>query len=211
MLVSIRFNLSEVMNLSMHILFSDNDIVVCIKPVGLDSEHDVPKCLCEALGGTVFPVHRLDKQVSGVMVYARTKSAAAYLSKVIQSGEMVKEYVAWVHGITPDAGELTDLLWKDNAKNKVYVVKRKRGGVKEAKLSFETIRRGEMQSFVRVRLYTGRSHQKRVQFASRGYPLVGDHKYGDKSHWTEPKLYSCAISFPYKGQVHTFTSMPDWA
>ena len=193
------------------ILYEDAHKVFCVKPGGVTSEEQMTVMLKEQLGCDIYVLHRLDNPVSGVMVYARTKSAAAYLSKVIQSGEMVKEYVAWVHGITPDAGEWTDLLWKDNAKNKVYVVKRKRGGVKEAKLSFETIRRGEMHSFVRVRLYTGRSHQIRVQFASRGYPLVGDHKYGDKSHWTEPKLYSCAISFPYKGQVHTFTSMPDWA
>lgn len=195
----------------MNILFSNNEIIVCIKPVGLDSEHDMPNCLCEQLGGVILPVHRLDKNVSGVMVYARTKSAAAYLSKVIQSGEMVKEYVAWVRGITPDEGVWADLLWKDNTKNKVYVVTRKRGGVKEAKLSFCTIRRTEEQSLVRIRLYTGRSHQIRVQFASRGYPLMGDHKYGDKSPFTEPRLYSCAISFPYKGQIHSFASMPDWA
>ena len=103
----------------MEILFSDKDIVVCVKCVGFDSETEVPKALAEQLGGEIFPLHRLDKNVGGVMVYARTKAAAAALSKVIQEGQMVKEYVAKVHGNPPPEGILTDLLFKDSRKNKV--------------------------------------------------------------------------------------------
>ena len=189
----------------MDILYSDKDIVVCIKPVGMDSEHEVP----QALGGTVFTVHRLDKNVGGVMVYARTKQAAAALSRAIQEGTMVKEYVALVHGTPPESGDWQDLLWKDSAKNKVFVVKRQRRGVKKARLEFTRLRAGDT-SLVHVRLHTGRSHQIRVQFASRGYPLVGDRKYGGRDNAPAPLLYSCRLTFPYKGKVQTFEAFPDW-
>ena len=108
----------------MDILYSDREIVVCIKPVGMDSEAEFPAALKEALGGEIFPIHRLDKNVGGVMVYARTKGAAASLSKSVQEGTMVKEYRAMVHGTPPEQGDWTDLLWKDSSKNKVFVVKR---------------------------------------------------------------------------------------
>ena len=191
----------------MEILYSDRDLAVCIKPVGLDSELEVPKALKEQLGGEVFPLHRLDKNVGGVMVYARTKAAAASLSKAIQNGEMVKEYVAMVHGTPEDSGILTDLLFKDSRKNKVFVVKKPRAGVKEAKLQYRHLGGG----LVHVKLFTGRSHQIRVQFASRGFPLVGDHKYGSRADATAPMLFSCRISFPYKGKAHRYCALPDWA
>ena len=194
----------------MKILYSDKDIAVCVKPVGLDSESDLPKALSEALGGEMFTLHRLDKNVGGVMVYARTKKAAAELSRYIQDGSMVKEYRALVHGVPPENGDWTDLLFKDSSKNKVFVVKRERKGVKKARLTYQLLRDGE-QSLVRVRLYTGRSHQIRVQFASRGFPLVGDHKYGSRDEATAPMLYSCCLTFPYHGKEQTFESLPPWA
>ena len=194
----------------MDILYSDRDIAVCIKPVGLDSEKEVPAALTEALGGESFPVHRLDKNVGGVMVYARTRQAAAALSKTIQEGGMVKEYVALVNGTPPESGDWTDLLWKDNKKNKVYVVKRMRQGVKEARLEYKRLSEGQI-SLVHVRLHTGRSHQIRVQFASRGFPLVGDHKYGARDASPVPMLYSCRITFPWQGETKVFESLPDWA
>ncbi len=193
----------------MEILHLDPDFAVCIKPVGLDSESGVPEQLKQQLGGEVFTLHRLDKNVGGVMVYARTKQAAAALSKAIAQVEMVKEYVALVHGTPPDEGDWTDLLFKDSRKNKVFVVKRERAGVKTARLTYRVVRAGE-QSLVRIRLYTGRSHQIRVQFASRNYPLVGDHKYGSRDTAKEPMLYSCALTFPYKGQEYFFEAYPDW-
>lgn len=194
----------------MDILYSDNSLAVCVKPVGLDAEHDVPAALLEALGGEIFPVHRLDKNVGGVMVYARTGSAAAALSKAIQDGAMVKEYFALAHGTPPERGDWDDLLWKDSRKNKVYVVKRMRGGVKKARLEFTRLTAGET-SLVRVRLHTGRSHQIRVQFASRGFPLVGDHKYGARDDAPAPMLFSCRISFPWNGKTAAFEATPDWA
>lgn len=194
----------------MNILYQDHSIAVCVKPVGLDSESELPAALKELLGGEIFPIHRLDKNVGGVMVYARTKAAAAALSKAVQEGTVVKEYVAMVHGTPPEAGDWTDLLFKDSSKNKVFAVKRERRGVKKARLEFTRLTDGE-QSLVRIRLYTGRSHQIRVQFSSRGYPLVGDHKYGSKDAATAPMLYACRITFPHKGETLSFESLPDWA
>lgn len=194
----------------MDILHSDENIIVIIKPVGLDSEHDVPAVLQSEVGGEVFTLHRLDKNVGGVMVYARNKKTAAVLSKAIQEGRMVKEYLAKVHGTPEESGVLEDLLFKDSRKNKVFVVKRQRAGVKKAKLEYKRLSEGE-ESLVHIRLYTGRSHQIRVQFSSRGFPLVGDHKYGSKSSEKEPKLFSYRITFPYKGEDVSFEATPDWA
>ena len=193
----------------MEIMFSDKDYAICLKPLGLDSEHEVPAALTEALGGKVFPIHRLDKNVGGVMIYARTKFAAAALSKAVQEGALVKEYVAQVHGTPPETGDWSDLLWKDSSKNKVFVVKRERKGVKKARLEYRCLSQGET-SLVRVRLHTGRSHQIRVQFASRGFPLIGDHKYGARDHATAPMLFSCCLTFPWKGQLQRFEYLPDW-
>ena len=194
----------------MDILYSDKHIAVIVKPVGMDSEHDVPAVLNEQPGGEVFPIHRLDKNVGGVMVYARTKQAAAALSRAVQEGTMVKEYVAMVHGNPPESGDWTDLLFKDSSKNKVFVVKKERKGVKKARLEFQTLSAGE-DSLVRIRLHTGRSHQIRVQFSSRGFPLVGDHKYGARDGKKEPMLFSCCITFPWQGETKRFEVLPDWA
>ena len=194
----------------MDILYSDRDLAVCIKPVGLDSEAEVPAELKKALGGEIFPIHRLDKNVGGVMVFARTKQAAAALSKAVQEGQMVKEYLAMVHGTPPETGDWEDFLFKDSRKNKVFAVKKERKGVKYARLEFNRLTAGEM-SLVHVRLHTGRSHQIRVQFSSRGFPLVGDHKYGSRDERIEPMLFSCRITFPWKGETKIFEAKPDWA
>ena len=194
----------------MDFIYTDKDIAVCVKPVGMDSEHELPEAIVKELGGEVFPVHRLDKNVGGLMVYARTRRAAAALSRAIQEGTMVKEYVALIHGTPPEQGDWQDLLWKDARSNKVFVVKRQRKGVKEARLEFTRLSVGEA-SLVRVRLHTGRSHQIRVQFASRGYPLVGDHKYGARDETPSPMLFSCALTFPYQGKQLHFEAMPEWA
>lgn len=194
----------------MEVLYSDKQIAVCIKPVGLDSETEVPSVLKEVLGGEVFTLHRLDKNVSGVMVYARSKAMAASLSKAIQDGTMIKEYVALVHGTPPQSGDWEDLLFKDSRKNKVFIVKRQRAGVKKARLEFQRLTEGE-QSLVFIRLYTGRSHQIRAQFSGRGYPLVGDHKYGSRAAEETPMLFSCRITFPYEGEMRAFEVWPEWA
>ena len=193
----------------MEFLYSDKDLAVIVKPVGLDSEKQVPEEIKAAIGGEVFTVHRLDKNVGGVMVYARTRAAAAALSRAIQEGTMVKEYVALVHGVPPENGDWEDLLFKDSAKNKVFVVNRQRAGVKKARLEFVRLREGDV-SLVRVRLHTGRSHQIRVQFASRKFPLVGDHKYGSKDDASAPRLFSCCITFAFRGKTMRFEKMPEW-
>ena len=190
----------------MEILFEDRDIVVCVKPAGLDSEHELPA----ALGNSIYTVHRLDKNVGGVMVYAKNKEAAAELSKQIQNGQMVKEYFALVEGTPPEEGVLEDLLFKDSKKNKVFVVDRQRAGVKAAKLAYKRLTAGE-RSLVRVRLYTGRSHQIRVQFASRGFPLVGDKKYGARGKEKEIGLFSCCLTFEHKGKICVYSAIPQWA
>ena len=190
----------------MEILFSNRDFVICVKPVGLDAEHEVPAALTEALGGEFFPIHRLDQNVGGVMVYARTKQAAAGLSRLVQEGTLVKEYVAMVHGAPPESGDWTDLLFKDSSKNKVFVVSKARKGVKDARLEFVRHR----ENLVRIRLHTGRSHQIRVQFASRGFPLVGDRKYGARDDASAPMLFSCCLTFPWKGQTMRFEKLPEW-
>ncbi len=194
----------------MHIIHRDNDIIVLIKPVGMDSEREVPETIKREIGGEIFTVHRLDKNVGGVMVYARNKQSAASLSRAIQNGEMVKEYVAMVHGNPPESDTLEDLLFKDSRKNKVFVVKRERKGVKRAKLEYNVMSISGETSLIHIRLHTGRSHQIRVQFASRGYPLVGDHKYGSRDKLSTPMLYSCKLTFPYKQKTVCFKSMPDW-
>jgi len=191
------------------ILYDERELVVCVKPVGLESQAQVPEELHKLLGGEFYPVHRLDLNVGGVMVYARTKAAAAALSRMIQDGAMVKEYVAMVHGTPPEEGDWEDLLFKDSAKNKVFVVKCMRGGVKKARLEYKRLTQGDT-SLVRIRLHTGRSHQIRVQFASRKFPLVGDHKYGGRDGATAPMLFSCCITFPWKGREMRFEKLPEW-
>ncbi len=194
----------------MQILYHDADLAVIVKPVGLDSESAVPQEIKRLLGGECFTVHRLDLNVGGVMVYARTKAAAAALSHAITEGTMIKEYVALVHGETEESGDWEDLLLKDNRKNKVFVVSRERGGVKRARLAFMRLAVRDGHSLVRIRLYTGRSHQIRVQFASRKHPLLGDHKYGARDALTAPQLFSCCLTFPWKGQILRFEQLPEW-
>lgn len=200
--------------MELQILHQNRDFVVCIKPTGVLSQGGKPgeetmlQLLENQLGGRFFPVHRLDREVGGVMVYARTSRAAGELSKVIQNGEMKKEYLAVVKGKPePEAGIYEDLLLHDQRKNKSYVVKRLRGGVKKAKLAYGVLSAGEEASLVQVRLYTGRSHQIRVQFASRGMPLLGDGRYGGGSGGIA--LCSVRISFPFGKQAYCFSALPE--
>ena len=195
--------------IAMNILYFCRDYAVVIKPLGMDSEHQLPEKLKESLGGEIYPIHRLDLNVGGVMVYARTKSAAAALSKAVQEGTLVKEYRALIHGVPPESGTWQDFLFKDSRKNKVFVVKKERKGVKKASLEFARMSDTD-PSLVHIRLHTGRSHQIRVQFASRGFPLVGDHKYGSRDEATAPMLFSCRLSFPWKGEVKVYEAYPQW-
>lgn len=200
--------------MNIHILACNQDFVVCLKPrnvlsqAGKPGEDTMPLLLEHQLGGEIFPVHRLDRQVGGVMVYARNRRTAAALSREIQEGRMKKEYLAVVKGYPPETqGIYEDLLLHDVRKNKSYVVKRPRGGVKKAKLSYQVLYWTEEKSLVQVRLYTGRSHQIRVQFASRGMPLLGDGRYGGGSG--DIALWSVRLSFSLGKQKYEFSSLPD--
>ena len=150
------------------------------------------------------------------MVYAKTPTAAAALSRAMTEGSFGKAYYAVVHGRpAADAGEYTDLLYRDAKKNKSYVVKKARRGVREAKLMYETLSHAEDTPYgpaalLRVRLFTGRTHQIRVQFASRGTPLLGDGRYGARDRCPALALFSCALSFPHPdgGRTMSFTLPP---
>lgn len=198
------------------ILFEDGELVVCLKPAGLLSETGgMPEMLQNDLGGTFFCVHRLDRAAGGVMVYARTKRAAAELSAQIAAGGMRKEYLAVVQGVPPEPkGSFCDLLYHDAARNKSFVVNRPRRGVREAKLDYELLgtveREGERLSALRITLLTGRSHQIRVQFASRSLPLIGDARYGSRIRGCDLALWSAALRFshPSDGRELSFSAPP---
>ncbi len=183
------------------ILYEDKEIVVCIKPRGVlsqkgkEGQENMIDILSSQCGCEIYPIHRLDKEVSGVMVYAKTKAAAGNLSAQVSERVMEKHYVATTEkSAMPPEGTMEDLLFFDKGKNKSFVVKKERKGVKKAILEYKEISSsGERTSF-RVRLLTGRTHQIRVQFASRKHPLVGDRRYGSKIDG-DIGLYSCFIGF----------------
>lgn len=211
----------------MDILYQDKNLIFVVKPSGVLSQKDEKGranmvdelsalCKCE-----VYPVHRLDMEVGGVMVYAKNAEAAAKMSVITASHEnFKKEYLAVVEGIPEESGSFEDLLYHDKIKNKTYVVKRERKGVKKAKLEYSVV--GQITtdereiSLVKVRLYTGRTHQIRVQFASRGFPIVGDRRYGASSG-KNIHLFSHKIEFlsPFDKKGMSFSAEPpkenEWA
>ncbi|MBQ8747147.1 MAG: RluA family pseudouridine synthase [Clostridia bacterium] len=194
------------------ILWEDGEMVFALKPAGIASQSPgMPERLAAELGvETVYPVHRLDKEASGVMVYAKTKSAAAALSAAIANGEMEKEYLAMVTGTPAPVGEMRDLLYHDPRRNKSFVVTRARHGVREAILTYEVIRTVGDRSLVKVRLETGRTHQIRVQFASRGYPLIGDARYGGGKGEMHLFSHRITVRHPKTGEPVTVESRPEW-
>ena len=199
------------------ILHVDPWFVVALKPPGVSSQDEpggMPQLLRQAIGKDyVAPVHRLDKAVGGVMVYALTPQAAAALSTQIAQRQMEKRYLAVLRGRPAEqAGELQDLLFHDVRRNKTYVVTRPRNGVKEARLSYRMVAEWTDMSLVEVTLHTGRSHQIRAQFASRQLPLVGDGRYGDRGG-KELGLWSWRLTFfhPQTGAAMTFSHLPPFS
>jgi 23S rRNA pseudouridine1911/1915/1917 synthase len=196
--------------MDLDILYQDAQIILCVKPAGvLSEEGGMPELLRAQTASTqIYCVHRLDRAVGGLMVYAKTKEAAASLSGQIAEGHLEKRYLAVCRGDAPQQGEMRDLLYHDAKTNKSYVVKRMRKGVREAVLRYERLERQGDLSLVRVGLLTGRSHQIRVQFASRQLPLLGDRRYGGGEG--EIALWSSELRFlhPQSGDELYFRAAP---
>ena len=194
----------------MEVLYLDEDILVCIKPprvLSTDEPGGVPELARQELGqpeADVRTVHRLDRVVSGVMVLARSAQAASELSRQIREGSFQKEYLAVIHGSpAQDQGQLRDLLYRDKARRMTMVAQEPGKGVQEALLDYQVLGRREGLSLVKIRLHTGRTHQIRVQFASRGMPLVGERKYSTLEDDCQIALWSHALGF-----VHPTTGKP---
>ena len=194
------------MGCAMEILYQNANILVCIKParvLSTDEPGGLPGLVREALGAPkadVRTVHRLDRVVSGVMVLARNADAASELSRQIRENQFRKEYLAVVHGRPENPeGTLHDLLARDKARRMTFVAEAPGKGVQEAALSYRVLEYANGMSLVRVRLHTGRTHQIRVQFSSRGMPLVGERKYAVWNDPCELALWSAKIGFYHPG------------
>lgn len=200
----------------MEIIYSDRSIIVCVKPAGVlstDEPGGVPELLRRELGdecADVRTVHRLDRAVSGLMVLARNAQTASELSRQIRDGEFSKEYLAVVHGSTKDSDTLRDLLVRNKARKMTFVTDRPDKGVQEAVLDYRTLWQGNGMSCVLIKLHTGRTHQIRVQFASRGFPLVGERKYCESADECPLALWSYRLGFthPVSGEYVTFEKEP---
>ena len=203
------------------ILYEDAHLVICLKPPGVLSE-DSEKGRCmpallrehyraQGKNDYIATVHRLDKIVGGVMVFSRRRQVTGQLTAAIARHEITKEYLAVLRGHPEKAEDtLTDLLFRDAAHNKSYVVRRMRKGVREARLSYREIARTEALSLVRIQLHTGRTHQIRVQFASRGLPLLGDIRYGSRDERCTAALWSyrLALRHPVTGKTVDVSALP---
>ena len=197
----------------MEIVYADPRIVVAVKPAGVlstDEPGGMPQLLRQELGTPcIRTVHRLDAAVSGLMVYARSAKAASLLSEQLRSRTFGKEYLAVVHGV-PKGGVMMDLLGRDPVRRRTYVAAEPGKNVRPAELSYEVLGSREGLSLVRIRLHTGRTHQIRVQFASRGFPLVGDRKYGGGEEGESIALWSWRLEFthPQTGAAMRFSKLP---
>lgn len=206
------------------VLYEDRDLLVIDKPAGIlsapapEGGTDVPTLLAAEgkKAESLVPVTRLDRNVSGVALYTKNSRAAAFYSPLVGDHTLFKkEYLAVVQGVpAEEEGSMKDLLFKDAARNKTYVVSRMRRGVREASLSYRVLQTVEGKdgplTLVRVLLHTGRTHQIRVQFASRRMPLWGDGKYGGKSE-SRIALHAYALSFPRRenGTFSFVSPMPE--
>lgn len=201
----------------MELIYVDKDIVVCIKParvLSTDEPGGFPELVRHALGdpkADIRTVHRLDRVVSGLMVLARNAKAASELSRQVREEEFQKEYQAVLHGVPGETeGTLRDLLGRDKARKMTYVADAPGKGIQEAVLDYRVQTRSDEYSRVRIRLHTGRTHQIRVQFASRGMPLVGERKYSTLDDPCELALWSYRLGFihPSTGEKMEFSKEP---
>lgn len=204
----------------MEILFQDKSIAVCLKPAGVisqstDGGKDMIALLNEAFAkngenAKAFPVHRLDKETAGLMVYAKNSKAAAALSRQAEQNNIKKHYYAVTQGVPDEkSGVLKDLLFRDKQKNKTYTVKRMRKGVREASLEYNVIEEKEGMTLLDILLHTGRTHQIRVQFSSRKTPLYGDGKYGGGSGKLALFAHTLEFTHPASGEKMVFSAKPD--
>ena len=201
------------------VIFEDEDILVINKPVGILSEDSqkgekgILTLLQNESRKSLHLLHRLDREVGGVMVFAKNKKSASVLSTAIAEKRFYKTYLAITDGIPEnDEGVYKDLLFKDSKKNRSFVVNRMRKGVRDASLEYVVLKKSEKNALVRVLLHTGRTHQIRVQFASRKTPLTGDGRYGSKVRDCNIALHSHNIKFvhPTTKEWVEFTSNPDF-
>ena len=201
----------------MDFIYQDDDIIVCIKPprvLSTDEPGGLPELVRQALGdekADIRTVHRLDRVVSGLIVLARSASAASELSRQIRQQEFEKEYLAVLHGQPlEDSGRLRDLLLRDKTERKTYVVSEMAKGVQEAILQYQVLNRQGQLCRVGIRLETGRTHQIRAQFSSRSLPLVGDRKYSLNEDNCEIALWSHRLAFchPVTGEKMEFIQPP---
>ena len=200
----------------MDFIYLDEQLIVTVKPprvLSTDESGGLPSLVREALGDAhadVRTVHRLDRVVSGLMVLARGKEAASALSSQVRDGSFEKTYLAVVHGKTEREATLRDLLVRDKAERKTYVTDTPARGVQEAVLSYVTLAQTDGLSLVRITLQTGRTHQIRAQFSSRGLPLVGDRKYSLLEDDCEIALWSHSLAFfhPADGCALRFSAPP---
>ena len=183
----------------MKIIHQTAEYVVVCKAAGEDSEHDLPEMLAEQNGDRAtdyYVVHRLDKAAAGLLVLARDRQTAGELSRQLTENRLRKTYLCVVPGVpAPVSGEMQDLLYQDKMKKKMFPVKRKRAGVKEASLTYRVLETQAPLTLVEVELQTGRFHQIRCQFAARKLPLVGDGKYGSRVWSPHLALFCRQLSF----------------
>lgn len=200
----------------MEILYEDLSVIVCVKPVGVLSQEGGGENIVDLLKADraaseyIGVVHRLDRMTGGVMVYAKTPSSAAALSKQISDRQFFKTYLAVVRGEPEKEGRMEDLLFRDMHKNKSYVVNRPRRGTKKAVLTYKTLQTCGENSLVEIYPETGRTHQIRVQFSHRKMPLLGDGKYGGGDNKCSLALWCKKLEFahPKSGESLSFCAEP---
>lgn len=207
------------------IISKTKDYVIIYKPAGIPSQSDPSgdkdaMTLCSEMlrhlgeSDALYLIHRLDRVVGGLIVFARNKKSAATLSTLVAEHNITKEYFAVVEG-RAEGGVMRDYLYKDATLGKAFVTDRKRSGVKEAELEYATLDTVSLDnrevSLVRVRLKTGRFHQIRAQFSSRKMPLIGDKKYGSRDFKAKlPSLFATRLAFNFNGKEIIATKLPDF-